>query len=203
MPDNLRRAMSNAQISLDSAEKYDSELQELQLIDVSNPLDTISYKLFNELSHSNERLRSLTAEVLGSWPEYEEDHEWKDIADFPEPISRWFRGQKYIVFRDMAHSSLTDIMAALRRYMSNEHQQIATEEMSMKCLIQQTILKQKQFLDSGDSHSMSGLSGRQDLWHSGLGQSLATCCKCVVGLFATTLRRNGLSIGLVTTSLVI
>lgn len=94
-------------------------------------------------------------------------------------------------------------MAALRRYMSNEHQQIATEEMSMKCLIQQTILKQKQFLDSGDSHSMSGLSGRQDLWHSGFGQSLATCCKCVVGLFAKTLRRNGLSIGLVTTSLVI
>ena len=43
MRDNFRRAMSNAQISFDSAEKYDSELQELQLTDVSNPLDTSSY----------------------------------------------------------------------------------------------------------------------------------------------------------------
>ena len=169
MPENFRRAMSNAPISFDSAEKYDGELQELQLTDVSNSLDTTSYQLFNELSHSNESLRSLTAEVLDSWPEYEEDHEWKDVADFPEPVSRWFKGQKYILFRDMTLSSLTDIMAALGRFVSNEHQHITAGEMSLKSLIRQTILKQKQFLDSEDSHSMSGLSGRQGLWHSNFG----------------------------------
>ena len=65
--------------------------------------------------------------------------------------------------------------------MSSEHQHIAAGEMSLKSLIQQTILKQKQFLDSEDSHSMSRLSGRQDLWHSGYGQSLATCCKMCGG----------------------
>ncbi len=163
MPDNFRRAMSNAQISLDSVEKYDSDLRELQLTDVSNPLNTTSYKLFNELSHSNESLRSLTAEVLGSWPAYEEDHEWKDIADFSEPVSRWFKGQKYILFRDMILSLLTDIMTALERFVFNEHQHIATEEMSLKSSIQRTIMKQKQCLNFEDSHFMSGLSSRQNL----------------------------------------
>ena len=60
---------------LNPEEKYDSVLQQPQLTNVSNPPDTTSHKLFNELSHSNESLRSLVAEVLGSRLEFEENHE--------------------------------------------------------------------------------------------------------------------------------
>ena len=71
MPDSFRRGMSNTRISFDLTEQYDSELQELQLTGASNSLNTTSCKLLNELLHSSQSLRSLTAEVLGSWPEYE------------------------------------------------------------------------------------------------------------------------------------
>ena len=93
MPGSIGRAMANVENSLDSAERFDRELQELQSNDAFGPLDESSIELFNELSHSNESLRVLTTEVLRSWPEYEKDHAWKSVADFPEPVLCWFKGQ--------------------------------------------------------------------------------------------------------------
>ena len=86
MPGSIGRAIANGEDSLDSAERFDREFQELQLNDAFGPLDESSVELFNELSHSNESLRVLTTEVLRSWPEYEKDHAWKSVADFPEPV---------------------------------------------------------------------------------------------------------------------
>ena len=169
------RAIATRSLSLNSAQKFESEFEERQATNASDFPHTESYNLFNKVSHSNESLRSLTIEILNSWSEYENENEWKDIIDFPELVLRWFRGQKYILFRNIINSLLYDIKAALWQFVFDEHRYIKTEGTFLKTLTQHTVLKQKQFLDSQVVGSDSDLLSRQNLWHSAFDQTLKTC----------------------------
>ena len=104
--------------SFDPAELSESEVEETKA------------NLFDELSHSNETLRLLTRDILSCWSKYNTEQEWKDIADFPELVSRWFKGQKYMTFRYINGPSLSEIKETPGKFASEEHQQLRVEERS-------------------------------------------------------------------------
>ena len=167
MRESFLTNIANESLSFDPAELSESEVEETKA------------NIFDELSHSNETLRLLTRDILSCWSKYNTEQEWKDIADFPELVSRWwcwFKGQRYILFRYINGPSLSEIKETLGKFVSEEHQQLRVEESSPNLLIRETIAKQKRFLDSHSVDSKPGLSTRQDLWHCSFGQGLQIFC---------------------------
>ena len=129
MRESFLKNIANESLSFDPAELSESEVEETKA------------DLFDELSHSNENLRLLRRDILSCWSKYNTEQEWKDIADFPELVSRWFKGQRYILFRYINGPSLSEIKETLGKFVSEEHQQLRVEERSLKFLIRETIAK--------------------------------------------------------------
>ncbi|OKL56982.1 hypothetical protein UA08_07958 [Talaromyces atroroseus] len=66
---------------------------------------------FNSTPHSNQAFRELIPEALGALEKCTSD--WQSPSDLPEPVLRWFQGQKEILFYNIPVSSFNDVTRKL------------------------------------------------------------------------------------------
>ncbi len=94
----------------------------------------------------------------------------------PEPVFKWFEGQKQSLFWDTAISQTADILPVCRRLCGGSSLTDENPFPSLTKIILGLVKAQKGFYDNG-KHVPRALNQRQDLWHTSFGlQSIPIRC---------------------------
>lgn len=132
--------------------------------------------LFDLASFSNDQSRIHCSNILASQSRFG-DKDWLGIADLPEPILTWLRGQEHILFYDLQRESFEAIIETLQKRLYGQIQ-IFREGKSFGHLILEIVKVQHQHLEEIKNES-GVLDQRQDLWHSSFGRNIEIgCAKC-------------------------
>jgi hypothetical protein len=126
--------------------------------------------LSNQKPHSYQTMLQLlpkALECLGGTVE-----EWNHPSEFPEPILRWFKGQKHILFYDCQDPNSTDMLSVYHRISPSDvsHER---EFLSLRDMAYGILKAQHNYPEPPDRH----LRDHKHLWYSRYGlQEIETCC---------------------------
>jgi hypothetical protein len=123
-------------------------------------------EVFNKKPYSNEELREIIipSALEAIQTASRTSTEWKQLTDFPDPVLKWLKGQKQILFPYLPISSFEDFINSLESFLPSEVR-------SVKDLLNEILVFQKNHLDQVKGP-------HQQWWHSQFdGSELEVFCK--------------------------